>query len=109
MTEQVENHLFRHHQDHFQKYDYALGFLFALTTWVFLSAGPVLFIQETVSVVIHPELPDDKLLPCYLFIESQIARYLVFTQLADLWLGTLARLLNQVASSKQQAACYLTR
>ena len=32
VTEQVENHLFRHRPDHFQKYDYALGFLFALTT-----------------------------------------------------------------------------
>ena len=32
VTEQVENHLFRHRQDHFQKYDYAFGFLFGLTT-----------------------------------------------------------------------------
>ena len=33
VTEQVENDLFRHRQDHFQKYEYALGFLFALCTW----------------------------------------------------------------------------
>ena len=32
VTEQVEHHLFRHRQDHFQKYDYALGFLFGLST-----------------------------------------------------------------------------
>ena len=32
VTEQVENHLFRHRQDHFQKYDYAFGFLLGLTT-----------------------------------------------------------------------------
>ena len=31
VTEQVDFNLFRSHQDHFQKYDYALGFLFALT------------------------------------------------------------------------------
>ena len=30
VAEQVENHLFRNRQDHFQKYDYALGLLFAL-------------------------------------------------------------------------------
>ena len=33
VTEQVENYLFCHLQDHFEKYDYALGFLFALTKW----------------------------------------------------------------------------
>ena len=31
VTEQVENQLFCHRQDHFQKYDYAFGFLVALT------------------------------------------------------------------------------
>ena len=30
VTEQVVFNLFRHRRDHFQKYDYALGFLFAL-------------------------------------------------------------------------------
>ena len=32
VTEQVENHLLRHSQDHFQKYDYALGLLFVLSS-----------------------------------------------------------------------------
>ena len=31
VMEQVENHLLRHRQEHFQKYDYALGFPFALS------------------------------------------------------------------------------
>ena len=31
VTEQVDFNLFRHRQDHFQKYDSALGLLFALT------------------------------------------------------------------------------
>ena len=33
VMEQVDFKLFRHRQNHFQKYDYAFGFLFALTTW----------------------------------------------------------------------------
>ena len=31
VMEQVKNDLFRHRQNHFQKYDYVLGFLFALS------------------------------------------------------------------------------
>ena len=43
VTEQVENHLFRHRQDHFQKYDYAPGFLFALCN----SHYPILSTKST--------------------------------------------------------------
>ena len=31
VMEQLENDLFHHLQDHFQKYDYAFGFLFAIS------------------------------------------------------------------------------
>ena len=35
VTEQVVSNLFCHHQDHFQKYDYVSGFLFALCNYTY--------------------------------------------------------------------------